>query len=390
MSSITYSERIKIETFCELSLSNIQMSDRLKRSPATISYELARCEPYQAEVAQTDAEYKRSRCGRKTKLNDKLRQIILNHLRLSWSPEMIAHEFKLATKSIYNWLNQGKIEFSLNDLPEHGVRQRRNLDQRSKYNQSLGRSIEQRPIVVNRRNRIGDFELDTSVGYDKMTRLINLSQQISYNVNKKRIIRIMKEHGIKADYRQPTRKRIQTQQAYEAENILKRQFNQTAANQVWVTDTTEITYGVRLNKVRLHVVLDLYGQYPVIWLITPTETAEGAIKAFEKARVNEGALAPLIHTDRGAAYTSKAFNQYLVINNAQHSYSAPGTPADNAVIEHWWADFKAIWIAHLPKAQTLVELKQQVKEGITYFTEKFISAKRNDLTAAEYRFGKAN
>jgi IS30 family transposase len=96
------------------------MSNRLKRSPATISYELARCEPYQAEVAQTDAEYKRSRCGRKTKLNDKLRQIILNHLRLSWSPEMIAHEFKLATKSIYNWLNQGEIEFSLNDLPEHG------------------------------------------------------------------------------------------------------------------------------------------------------------------------------------------------------------------------------------------------------------------------------
>ena len=221
-----------------------------------------------------------------------------------------------------------------------------------------------------------------SVGYDKMTRLINLSQQIPYNVNKKRTIRIMKKHGIKADYRQPTHKRIQAQQTYEAENILKRQFNQTAANRVWVTDTTELTYGVRLNKVRLHVVLDLYGQYPVSWLITPTETAEGAVKVFEKARISEGALAPLIHTDRGAAYTSKAFNQYLVINNAQHSYSAPGTPADNAVIEHWWADFKAIWIAHLPKAQTLVELEQQVKEGITYFTEKFISAKRNDLTAA--------
>ncbi len=99
-------------------------------------------------MAQTDAEYKRSRCGRKTKLNDKLRQIILNHLRLSWSPEMIAHEFKLATKSNYNWLNQGKIEFSLNDLPEHGMRQRRNLDQRSKYNQSLGRSIILQPYSL--------------------------------------------------------------------------------------------------------------------------------------------------------------------------------------------------------------------------------------------------
>ena len=77
---------------------------------------------------------------------------------------MIAHEHKLATKSIYNWLYQGKFEFSLSDLPEHGLRQRRNLDQRSKYNQSLGRSIDQRPIMINQRNRIGDFEIDTVVG----------------------------------------------------------------------------------------------------------------------------------------------------------------------------------------------------------------------------------
>ncbi|ARN93890.1 IS30 family transposase (plasmid) [Levilactobacillus brevis] len=164
MSSITYSERIKIETFCELGLTNIQMAERLKRSPSMISYELSRCQPYQAELAQANAEYKRAHCGRKTKLNAKLKQTILNHLRLSWSPEVIAHELKLATKSIYNWLYQGKIEFSLSELPEHGLRQRRNLDQRSKYNQSLGRSIEQRPIVINQRNRIGDFEIDTVVG----------------------------------------------------------------------------------------------------------------------------------------------------------------------------------------------------------------------------------
>jgi IS30 family transposase len=63
---------------------------------------------------------------------------------------VIAHELKLATKSIYNWLYQGKIEFSLSELPEHGLRQRRNLDQQ--------------PIMINQRNRIGDFEIDTVVG----------------------------------------------------------------------------------------------------------------------------------------------------------------------------------------------------------------------------------
>ncbi len=76
MSSITYSERIKIETFCELGLTNIQMAERLKRSPSTISYELSRCQPYQAELAHANAEYKRAHCGRKTKLNAKLKQTI--------------------------------------------------------------------------------------------------------------------------------------------------------------------------------------------------------------------------------------------------------------------------------------------------------------------------
>ncbi|HAT54632.1 MAG TPA: IS30 family transposase, partial [Lactobacillus sp.] len=68
MSSITYSERIKIETFCELGLSNAHMAEQLKRSPSTISYALSRCQPYQAELAQAHAESKRAPCGRKTKL----------------------------------------------------------------------------------------------------------------------------------------------------------------------------------------------------------------------------------------------------------------------------------------------------------------------------------
>lgn len=73
LSSIAYSERVEIETFCELGLFNIQMADQLNRSSATIFYELSRCQPCQAKFAQTAAEYKRSRCGRKTKLNAKLK-----------------------------------------------------------------------------------------------------------------------------------------------------------------------------------------------------------------------------------------------------------------------------------------------------------------------------
>lgn len=49
-----------------------------------------------------------------------------------------------------------------------------------------------------------------------------------------------------------------------------------------------------------------------------------------------------------------------------------------------WADFKSIWLEHRPKAQTLAELQEQVRAGIMYFTNQFISAKRNDQTVVEY------
>ena len=35
-------------------------------------------------------------------------------------------------------------------------------------------------------------------------------------------------------------------------------------------------------------------------------------------------------------------------------------------------------------------LTQQVNDGVKYFTGKFISKTRNDLTAAEFHFGKAD
>lgn len=45
---------------------------------------------------------------------------------------------------------------------------------------------------------------------------------------------------------------------------------------------TKLTYGTRLNKVRLHVVLDLYGQYPINWLITPLRPQMEQYKFFNK------------------------------------------------------------------------------------------------------------
>ncbi|EEW54778.1 integrase core domain protein [Limosilactobacillus antri DSM 16041] len=206
----------------------------------------------------------------------------------------------------------------------------------------------------------------------------------SFRINIKRVRRIMREHGIRADIRQKNHNRKQEQEQIKAENLLNCQFKQTEPNKVWVTDTSEFTYG-KNNKVRLHAVLDLYGSYPLSHLVSPTETAEAAVTVFKQAEEKAGAFAPMVHTDRGAAYTSQQFNNYLSSRNSVHSLSAPGTPRDNAVIEHFWSDFKYVWLAHQPHAEPLAELVDQIDRGFEYFTKIEISSKRNNLTAEDFR-----
>ena len=93
----------------------------------------------------------------------------------------------------------------------------------------------------------------------------------------------------------------------------------------------------------------------------------------------------IFRTDHGAADTSTNYNEALRQEKVRHSLSAPGTPADNAVIEHYWDDFKYIWMTHHPHPQTLTELKDLVKQGVEYFNTVEISSKRNNLTAENFR-----
>ncbi|GEP20200.1 hypothetical protein LSA03_15840 [Pediococcus argentinicus] len=69
---------------------------------STINYELHRVIPYNAKLAQLDADQKRKNCGRKTKLTIELETKIINHLKLTLSPSMVARELNIATSSIYN------------------------------------------------------------------------------------------------------------------------------------------------------------------------------------------------------------------------------------------------------------------------------------------------
>ncbi|WHQ55861.1 integrase core domain-containing protein (plasmid) [Lactiplantibacillus plantarum] len=91
-----------------------------------------------------------------------------------------------------------------------------------------------------------------------------------------------------------------------------------------------------------------------------------------------------MHTDRGSAYTSGTFNNFLAQHEVTRSMSRPGTPYDNAPMERWWNEFKLRWIDRHANPVTYKELVALVEEGINYFNQLDRSPARNDLTPAEY------
>ena len=71
----------------------------------------------------------------------------------------------------------------------------------------------------------------------------------------------------------------------------------------------------------MHVVPDLYGRYALSYNISETDTSSAVIDTFKQAFEDEPDAHPMVHTDRGAAYCSMDFNDYLTENKCVHSMS---------------------------------------------------------------------
>ena len=69
----------------------------------------------------------------------------------------------------------------------------------------------------------------------------------------------------------------------------------------------------------------------------------------------------MVHTDRGAAYCSMDFNNYLTENKCVHSMSHPEHPWENSPMERWRNDFKHVWMDHHPRPANLDELETLVQ-----------------------------
>ena len=231
-----------------------------------------------------------------------------------------------------------------------------------------------------------DKEHHHNLGVQRMTMYLNRDEEIDQRINPKRVRRLMNIDGIRADIRKKRHNRIKANEMYITDNVMNQDFTTSSPNEKWATDMTELRYGRNLeHALKLSAVIDLYGTYVLSFNVSETETTSAAIQTFEQAYQSAGNPEDvLVHSDRGAAYTSGAFQNYLGRHNARRSMSRPGTPYDNAIMEKFWNDFKVEWWDK-QHSYTYEEAVEAIKAGIDYFNLIRRSETINSHTPEEFR-----
>ena len=191
MNKLTSEDRCKIETLFNAGLKAIQIAKQMGRHKSTITRELDRNSVdgvYKHKDALALSQKRRS-CGGRTKLTADNWTYVRVLLYMKWSPEQISGWLKtnpgigfyVSDEWIYDYVRKNRAEGG--DLYAQ-LRRGGRLYNNSKHRPYRGKikdrvSIEKRPEIVDKRIRIGDWEVDSVIGKLNKSSLVTLVERMS-------------------------------------------------------------------------------------------------------------------------------------------------------------------------------------------------------------------
>lgn len=169
-------------------------------------------------------------------------------------------------------------------------------------------------------------------GVRRLTAWLNTQ---GYDVNHKRVRRLMELMGWQTIYRKPnTSKPCKEHSVYP---YLLRDMKITGNNQVWATDITYVP--MRKGFMYLCAVIDLHSRYVVNWSLSNTMTAEWCREVMAEAIDTHGKPG-IVNTDQGSQFTSDVFTSLLKDNEISISMDGKGRATDNIFVERLWRSVK--------------------------------------------------
>jgi putative transposase len=155
-----------------------------------------------------------------------------------------------------------------------------------------------------------------------------------YQVNPKRVRRLLRKMGLMALYPKPNLSRAAL--GHKVYPYLLRGVAIERVNQVWSTD---ITY-VRLSKafVYLVAIIDWFSRYVLSWELSTSLDTTFCMSALEKALQSQ--RPEIFNSDQGSQFTSVEFTGRLFKEGIEISMDGRGRALDNIFVERLWRSVK--------------------------------------------------
>jgi putative transposase len=176
------------------------------------------------------------------------------------------------------------------------------------------------------------YLLTPQYGYRKMQLVL---VQAGYQVNHKRVRRLMQVVGIEAIYtKENTSKPAKGHRIYP---YLLRGLLIDRVHQVWATDITYVP--MPTGFMYLMAIIDLYSRYVLKWSISNTMDADWCGQVL--AETLAAYPAPeIFNTDQGSQFTSESFTALLLKAQVRISMDGKGRALDNIFVERLWRTVK--------------------------------------------------
>lgn len=186
---------------------------------------------------------------------------------------------------------------------------------------------------------------------------------MGYQVNKKRVQRLMQEMRLKALYPKP--KTSIKNKEHKAFPYLLKEKAIISPNQAWQVDITYLHH--QGGFMYLVALIDVYSRFVVSWEISNTLHTDFCLSALRRGiKLNQPEI---VNSDQGCQFTSDEWIKELNEHNIKISMTGKGRCHDNIYIERFWRSAKYEEF-YLNDYGTVNELRAAISSYIEFYNHK--------------------
>jgi len=206
-----------------------------------------------------------------------------------------------------------------------------------------------------------------------------------YQVNHKRVQRIMHHIGLVGKRPKEKYHSYQGEVGKVADNLINRDFSATAPLQKWTTDVSQ--FGFSWGKCYLSPILDMYTNEVISYDLSQHPSLDQVQRMLDKAFQRFTDLNGLIfHSDQGWQYQHQYYRCELQKHGIIQSMSRKGNCYDNCIMETFFGRLKnEMFYGYENEYTSFESFSKAMKEYIHYYNHERIQSKTKWMPPVAYR-----